>query len=188
MQSFAQVVTRDFGWYMPCTSLIPMADNFNHSNVSTKTFLTSELNKQHNVSITECNYIEDNDTDSEPECPVLDAANMEDMLLIIETLGNKNNCLRPFVRKTKKMKKAHADVFNGKDGYFSYVNMSDKVLQPGDQVFYNYGNRTNRFLLLNYGFCFENNPFDSFEFQIDVMATSIETLIQFIDSEEVYTH
>lgn len=106
MQSFAQVVTRDFGWYMPSTSLIPMADNFNHSNVNIKTFLTGELYKQHCVSITEPNYIEDNDTDSESVCPEIDATGIEDLILSIETLGKKVNCLRPFVKKTKKMKKA----------------------------------------------------------------------------------
>ena len=29
---------------------------------------------------------------------------------------------------------------------------------------YHYGRRSNRFLLINYGFCFENNKFDSYEF------------------------
>ena len=29
------------------------------------------------------------------------------------------------------------------------------------QVFYNYGNRSNKYLLLNYGFCFANNSYDS---------------------------
>lgn len=35
MGVFAQMVTRDFGWYLPSTCLIPMADNLNHSNQRT---------------------------------------------------------------------------------------------------------------------------------------------------------
>ena len=35
-----------------------------------------------------------------------------------------------------------------------------------EQVFYCYGNRTNKFLLLNYGFVFPNNHYDSYEIPI----------------------
>ena len=33
---YAQVCTRCFGWSMPTTAMIPVADNFNHSNVQTE--------------------------------------------------------------------------------------------------------------------------------------------------------
>ena len=33
---YAQVCTRCFGWGLPSTSMMPMADNFNHSDVKTK--------------------------------------------------------------------------------------------------------------------------------------------------------
>jgi hypothetical protein len=32
MRIFAQVCSRCFGWGLPCTSMIPMADNMNHSH------------------------------------------------------------------------------------------------------------------------------------------------------------
>ena len=47
--------------------------------------------------------------------------------------------------------------------YFVYTNESRKPILPGDQIFYCYGNRTNRFLLLNYGFCFPDNRYESYE-------------------------
>ena len=50
------------------------------------------------------------------------------------------------------------------DTYFHLVNKNRRTIEPGEQVFYCYGNRTNKFLLLNYGFCFPGNNYDSFEF------------------------
>jgi len=50
--------------------------------------------------------------------------------------------------------------------YFSFVNKNRKTFMPGDQIFYCYGNRTNKFLLLNYGFCFPGNKYDSYEFPL----------------------
>lgn len=41
-----------------------------------------------------------------------------------------------------------------KESYFAFVNMRRRTLQPGEQAYYCYGNRSNKFLLLNYGFCF----------------------------------
>ena len=52
------------------------------------------------------------------------------------------------------------------DTYFTFVNKNRLTINPGDQVFYCYGNRTNKFLLLNYGFCFPGNRYDSFEFPL----------------------
>ena len=49
------------------------------------------------------------------------------------------------------------------DSFFVYVNKTRQTIEPGDQVYYCYGNRSNKFLLLNYGFCFQNNKYDSYE-------------------------
>lgn len=59
--------------------------------------------------------------------------------------------------------------------YFNLVNKNRKDFMPGDQVFYCYGNRSNRFLLMNYGFCFPDNNYDSFEFplRLDIPAGDI---------------
>jgi hypothetical protein len=34
MRIFAQVCSRCFGWGLPTTAMIPMADNFNHSHMT----------------------------------------------------------------------------------------------------------------------------------------------------------
>jgi hypothetical protein len=40
------------------------------------------------------------------------------------------------------------------------------VYDVGQQVFHCYGRRTNRFLLLNYGFCLNNNKYNSLSFRV----------------------
>ena len=61
------------------------------------------------------------------------------------------------------------------DTYFHLVNKNRRTVEAGEQVFYCYGNRTNKFLLLNYGFCFPGNNYDSFEFpmRLDVPVGSV---------------
>ena len=39
-------------------------------------------------------------------------------------------------------------------------------MKQGTQAWNSYGNRTNLFLLENYGFCFKDNLYDSFEFHV----------------------
>ena len=57
------------------------------------------------------------------------------------------------------------------DTFFTLVNKNRKTVEKGDQVFISYGgNRTNKFLLLNYGFCFTGNRYDSYEFTVRITA------------------
>ena len=55
------------------------------------------------------------------------------------------------------------------------VNKTRKTIEVGDQIFYCYGNRTNKFLLLNYGFCFPDNKYDSYEFPMRLDVPIKET-------------
>lgn len=48
-----------------------------------------------------------------------------------------------------------------KETYFTIVNHDRRTMQPGEQAWYCYGNRSNKFLLINYGFCFAGNRLDS---------------------------
>ena len=49
-----------------------------------------------------------------------------------------------------------------KESYFVLTNLQRRTLQPGEQAFYCYGNRSNKFLLKNYGFCYLGNRYDSY--------------------------
>lgn len=48
---------------------------------------------------------------------------------------------------------------------------------------YCYGKRSNHFLLLNYGFCLENNVFDSFEIWLNIDVENIKVDIFNLEEE-----
>ena len=52
-----------------------------------------------------------------------------------------------------------------------------KPMKAGTQAWNCYGNRSNIFLLVNYGFCFQDNLYDSFKFMVrlDIDYKSIES-------------
>ena len=52
---------------------------------------------------------------------------------------------------------------HGDDTYFTYVNKNRKPIKAGEQIFYCYDFNSNQYLLLNYGFCFPDNNYDSLE-------------------------
>ena len=54
------------------------------------------------------------------------------------------------------------------ESYFAMINTNRRTLEPGEQCYYCYGHRSNKFLLTNYGFCFENNKYDSFEVHLNL--------------------
>ena len=52
-------------------------------------------------------------------------------------------------------------------------------MKAGEQAFNCYGNRNNEYLLINYGFCFPNNLYDSFTFHVkmDLEITKDKPLV-----------
>ena len=52
--------------------------------------------------------------------------------------------------------------------YFSMTTKSKSYFGKGKQVFNCYGRRTNRFLLLNYGFTLQNNKYNSVAFKVQI--------------------
>lgn len=54
------------------------------------------------------------------------------------------------------------------------VNTNRRELQPGEQAYYCYGHRSNKFLLVNYGFCFADNNYESFMFNLNTKLPQIE--------------
>lgn len=68
--------------------------------------------------------------------------------------------------------------------YFNMVNKTRRTVEAGDQLFYCYGNRSNKFLLINYGFCFPNNLYDSFEFHLRLDVPIVDKFVpELIDLE-----
>lgn len=59
-------------------------------------------------------------------------------------------------------------------------------MRQGSQAWNSYGNRTNLFLLENYGFCFKDNLYDSYEFNVrmDVETEEAITAASIIAPEE----
>mmetsp|Transcript_16030 Transcript_16030/g.15450 ORF Transcript_16030/g.15450 Transcript_16030/m.15450 type:complete len:201 (+) Transcript_16030:607-1209(+) len=58
--------------------------------------------------------------------------------------------------------------FQDDHGYYAMGTKSKAFYQKGDQLFNCYGRRTNRFLLLNYGFCLRQNKYNSLGFKVFV--------------------
>jgi len=52
------------------------------------------------------------------------------------------------------------------DTYFCLATKHKNIIEAGHQVFHCYGRRTNRYLLQGYGFCLENNKYNSLSFRV----------------------
>ena len=50
--------------------------------------------------------------------------------------------------------------------FFIFANEMRKPMKAGTQAWNCYGNRSNIFLLVNYGFCFQDNLYDSYKFMV----------------------
>ena len=68
------------------------------------------------------------------------------------------------------------------DTFFVLINKERRTIQPGEQVFNNYGNHTNRYLLVHYGFCLADNRYDTYELRMRVDLSSEEySCVELID-------
>jgi hypothetical protein len=69
---------------------------------------------------------------------------------------------------------AYSKWFNpdDEDVYFSMNSRHRSCYRHGDQLFNSYGLRTNRFLILNYGFAIRQNKYNSLGFKVFVNYTS----------------
>lgn len=58
--------------------------------------------------------------------------------------------------------------------YVVLVNKSKKTIKKGDEVFYSYGRRTNGYLMMNYGFCYPENKYESVEISLEMRKIARE--------------
>jgi len=50
------------------------------------------------------------------------------------------------------------------------------VLEQGEQAFLSYGDRSNKFLLTYYGFCFADNRYDSFSIKLKMPSRPLASM------------
>lgn len=50
--------------------------------------------------------------------------------------------------------------------YFTMINQNRKSIKKGGQAYYCYGDRSNMHLLSTYGFCLQDNLYDSLKFMV----------------------
>ena len=63
-----------------------------------------------------------------------------------------------------------------KETYVVFINDSREKMRKDDQVFINYGPRTNAFLFYNYGFAFPDNKNDSYKLMLRIDLDLNKTL------------
>ena len=73
---------------------------------------------------------------------------------------------------------------------FVHFNFTKKTLKAGEQAHYCYGNRSDDYLLEQYGFCLDDgqNPFSAWKFRVHVGVTpsgEIEDVSEFIPPQAV---
>ena len=80
-------------------------------------------------------------------------------------------------------------VVHENESHVVFLNHRRRTLLPGEQCFYCYGNRSNHYLLINYGFCFANNRYDSMKINlkmdVDLRAPLVHFMIDFRASQLV---
>lgn len=73
------------------------------------------------------------------------------------------------------------------ESYFVFTNLNRRTLQPGEQAYYCYGNRSNKFLLANYGFSFLGNRYDSYscrmKMRFDTSDLAVHKMVDFKGKE-----
>ena len=52
------------------------------------------------------------------------------------------------------------------DSYACFININREPMLPGSQAHFCYGKRPNKNLLVNYGFCFRDNKYDSYHINL----------------------
>lgn len=62
-----------------------------------------------------------------------------------------------------------------KDTYFCYTNTNRRTMAKGEQAFNCYGNYCNRTLMYSYGFCLQDNKFESITIFLVVTDTTAKT-------------
>ena len=144
---YSQVVSRQFYIDEECSSLIPLADLLNHRNIDI-----------HYEIYDSDNYIFKYSTKYSLEIDVyIDIR--PTFIKEYPIIKNKINNLEVYnVNDYKKNKKI---VKLEEKDYFSISTSKGEIIKKGNQVFNNYSDNGNKYLLKNYGFCLIDNEYES---------------------------
>ena len=152
---YSQVISRQFYIDEKCAALIPLADLLNHNNI----FVHYEFyDSQNYIFKYSTHYSLDLDIniDIRPtflkEYPKLNMKESNNNTKIQKIKFNQN-------RKNVEIKE---------NDYFSISTSKGEKIKKGEQVFNNYFNGGNKYLLENYGFCLIDNKFDYTNIIIDI--------------------
>ena len=66
--------------------------------------------------------------------------------------------------------------YEPKDKTSYFIIYSTRAISEGESLKIKFGNRSNKYLLLNYGFAIENNKYDSFTFRL-ISNEEIEKMV-----------
>ena len=144
---YSQVVSRQFYIDKNCTALIPLADLLNHNNLMVHYELYDSENfvfKYTDNFTVSADINKDVITTFIKEYPNKFNKNIKEIEEIIPFNTNKNN----------------EEVKIKENDYFSITTSKDEKILKGKQVFNNYYNGSNKYLLKNYGFCLIDNAYD----------------------------
>jgi len=147
---YSQVVSRQFFIDKNCTALIPLADLLNHNNL----LVHYELYDSENYIFKYTDYF-----------TVSSDKNKDIVPTSIKQYPNNNiikNEIKPFIfeKKEDDEEENEEKIKINENDYFSISTSKGQKILKGKQVFNNYYNGGNKYLLKNYGFCLIDNIYD----------------------------
>ena len=169
------MTTRCFGGGLPYTSLIPVADFFNHSNGPTNYYYGPEDDLSPDTEV-QREIDSDDKLIDETDCVKL--TNLKMWEIVFNALGCSGG--EPWVKgaegraaeldekklgktrekEEKKIKSQEEKIEEAENMYFKVRVASSEVYESGSQVTICYGKYSNRMLLTNYGFAIRDNLYN----------------------------
>ena len=146
---YSQVVSRQFYIDKNCTALIPLADLLNHNNL----MVHYELYDSENYVF---KYTDSFTVSSDINKDIIPTYIKEYPKNDIDSIKE----IKPFNINTKNNSESEDNVNINDNDYFSISTSKGEKINKGKQVFNNYYNGGNKYLLKNYGFCLIDNKYD----------------------------
>ena len=147
---YSQVVSRQFYIDKNCTALIPLADLLNHNNI----MVHYELYDSENYVF---KYTDSFTVSSDINKDIIPTYIKEYPKNDIDSIKE----IKPFnINNINNSTESEDNVNINDNDYFSISTSKGERIDKGKQVFNNYYNGGNKYLLKNYGFCLIDNKYD----------------------------